>query len=220
MTFARAHQLLTISGTHFGLERFTFGIRLNNVGGTFPATQSAQDDLCDDYANAIAAWWPTQQSIGETSKLDLVKLNEISPAGRYARTWTNLTEVTPPVGGSFGSGHSPQTCLVVTLETGATRGYASRGRLFWPSPAMTVQATNGQITVAKQTQALADAKALLEAIKGVDTGRIPIVASAVGAGAERSVTGVSVGLVLDTMRSRRTSLAESRVPVALAGATF
>jgi hypothetical protein len=83
-----------------------------------------------------------------------------------------------------------------------------------------VGATTGQMTTSLQTDAVARVKALIDAINAVDSGRVVVVASNTRSGAERSVKFVGVGLVLDTMRTRRSKMAETRVQSAVAGAPF
>lgn len=212
MPFARAHAYLNLSGTVFTSERFSIGLRLNNVAGTFPAGQVAQQALCDQYATAVGTWWAGQSVIGSAARLDLVKLNEVSPLGKYVRAWTNLKELIPSVAAGAPSNFPPQVSLVASLRTGAQRGGAARGRIFLPAPSVPMQ-TNGVMSVAAQNVALTAVKGLIDAVNGVDPGRMVIVASKVGVGAERSVTRVEVGCVFDTMRSRRSNFAELPIGV-------
>ncbi len=220
MPYARPHQLLSLSGSHFGVDRWTIGFRLNNVGGTFPATAAAQQALCDSYASAVSTWMTSNAIIGNQSKLDLVKLNAIGIDGKYVNGFTIRKDVSPVVSSSSASSHAPQVSLVATLLTGIDRGLASKGRVFLPSPVFAVGATTGQMTTSLQTDAVARVKALIDAINAVDSGRVVVVASNTRSGAERSVKFVGVGLVLDTMRTRRSKMAETRVQSAVAGAPF
>lgn len=219
MPYPRAHQYLSISGTLFGIERWSIGLRLNNVAGSFPATQAAQQTLCDAYASAVGTWFAGQNAVGSAARLDLVKLNEITVLGKYARAWTNLKEIVPSVAGGGPAPFPPQIAMVLSLRTGANRGGAARGRIFLPAPTAAMQ-SNGVMSAATQTGTLATCKGLIDAVNGVDAGRVVVIASKVGTGVERSVTRIELGTVLDTMRSRRTSMPELPVGVALAGAPF
>lgn len=219
MPYARSHQYLSLSGTNFVNERFSIGLRLNNVSGSFPATQAAQQALCDQYATAVSTWWGGQNVIGNQAKLDLVKLNEIDVLGKYRRAWTNLKEIIPATSPGIASAFPPQVSLVASLRTGANRGGAARGRIFLPAPAIGMQA-NGVMSPANQAGALTTVNNLLSAVNGVEAGRVVIVASKVGLGAERSVTRVEIGVVFDTMRSRRSNFLELPVGAAVAGAPF
>lgn len=220
MPYARSHQYLTLAGTLFGAERFAFGFRLNTASGSFPPDQAGQQELCEDYSAAIEGWWSAQATIGNPARLDLVKLNAIGVDGKYLNPWTNQKEI---VGGLPGNNPVPfpaQVALVVTLESGFTRGRAARGRVFLPSPGVTIEAAGGRMSAAVRDGAATQVVQLLDAIHAVEVGRRIIVASKLGGGSERSITSISIGRVLDTMRSRRTSLDEDRASSPLAGASF
>lgn len=220
MAFPRAHLYLSLSGPHYGLERWSVGLRLNNAGGAIPPSASEGQALCDQYAAAVQNWWTTQTQFGGAkSKLDLVKLNAIGPNGKYLHPWTNLKEITPAATNGLNSTHAPQVAAVATLLTGVTRGPSSKGRIYLPAPIAAV-GDAGTITPAVQDSMATAVKALIDAVNAVSAGRSVIVASGVGSGAERTVTRVEVGAVLDTMRSRRRSLPEARIGKPVVGATF
>ena len=219
MAFPRAHYYLAMSGAHYGAERFSFGLRLNGPGGTF-GDRIAQQDLCDDITAAVSTWWQSQGTIGANSALDLVKLNVVGTDGKYVNGYTNQTELLGGVTSGVGSTHPPQVALVATLVTNAGRGLSGKGRIYLPSPTFSVGGSSGTISEADALTAATSVKGLLDAINtAADPVRVRVI-SGTRTGAESTVQRVEVGRVLDTMRSRRTSLLEVRQPAALAGAPF
>lgn len=102
-----------------------------------------------------------------------------------------------------------QTALAVSLMT-PRAGATGRGRIFLPFIHRPVQA--GAFTLQDvHTQSVADGvRALIVAINGFGAGGDfgPFVTVASSKGYETRVTGVRVGNVLDTMRSRRNGLRE------------
>lgn len=210
MPFPSNHWLLNLQGVLYTDERFSIGLRMTNGGG-FPGGTTVQD-ACDAYAAAVRTWWSGSTLINTNAKLDLVKFNLIGVDGRYVNTSeTYFTEIEPPQGTSTSNNaHPAQVALAVTLETGVLRGLAHRGRIFLPIPAFDLDAT-GRIPVGSIGIASGASTALLDAINAVFPVNRVVVGSNVGAGAFRPVTNVSVGRVMDTIRSRRTSLNEERV---------
>lgn len=212
MAYAQPNRYVSLSGTLRGGERFSIGVRCTNA---FVDNQSVEQDRCDALAAAVSTWWAGNNGIGNNAVLDTVKWNLIGVDGRYVNDYTTATFLTTPVpAGGAASPHPNQIALVATLTTNATRGLASRGRMFMPAP-VAQPGADGRITAAEALTVANGVKNLLVAIDAVEGIGIPVIASNVGAGQERFIRGVEVGRVLDTMRSRRTSLDEDRQAVAL-----
>jgi hypothetical protein len=190
------------------------GLRV--LGGA--STQAQDVTQMDALWPKLAYLWLQNAIPGQTAKLAWMKYNAIGVDGKYARSTTNRHDwVTPIAGGGSVSNVVPnQVCLVMTLETAVARGLANAGRIYWPLPGQAPLAADGLLPVTAQTAAATAGKAFIEGLNEVITNGAIGVASKVREGAQHSVTGVSVGRVLDTMRSRRTSLVEANVLVPIA----
>jgi hypothetical protein len=190
-------------------------------GGSFVGTQDSK--VPPDIVAAVKEFHRSSGVSSSAAKLDLIKFNAIGPNGRYiASTLTTRTEVVPPTAGSSSVFPPPQLTIAVTLRTGRARGRGSRGRFYPPYPpvAVAVAEETGQITAAAAQTLGTAAVALIQALNNATSETNPdvgglrvVVASDLGTGVFEPVTGVEVGRVVDTMRSRRTSLKEDRVKV-------
>jgi len=211
MAFSENHAVLTFGGPLFNAtEEWSCSLRLL---GTMPLTDSneaAEDASCDAYAEAIRLQWIKTTNISSSvSSLAWVKFNKVDTAGHYRFPYTNRKDYSPAVaaGGSASNVSPAQVSQVVTLRTAASRGHAHAGRIFLPVPKDMVDGS-GRISTTVQTAHCTWARDLLDAINQVDTTAYVGIASKVGAGLSRRVTRIEVGRVYDTMRSRRTKLAE------------
>lgn len=214
MVFMQPHKLLILSGALYVEERWSIGIRFTRGPGF--EDEASQQAECDLMANVASQWFAAQQVIGINANLDLVKWNMIGSDGKYVYPFTSLTEYTTPISSGGGTGGQvPQVAVAVTLETGVQRGLAARGRVYLPNPVATVGSAGFMTTT--QRDAISTAmKTLLDDLNAVNPEHRAVVCSSVGTGMERPITAVATGRVLDTIRSRRTSFKEDRVPVLLA----
>lgn len=211
------HRLVMIGN----LYADTFNTTLAMVpagGGTLPPVT---DDLLEDVAAAVAAWWknlfgaPAAPGVGiiTPAQLTSIKLNRIGPDGKYMDPETKEHLYPSPVTGVSGATLAPQLSLAVTLRGVNERARAGRGRMYFPpSQAFSTLGADGRVTAAN---ALDHAKAALFLLGALDdvylsagVTAVAGIASATGAGAFQSVHHVSVGRVVDTMRSRRNKLVE------------
>lgn len=201
MVYTAAHGKLSILGDSYSAqEQWQVGLRLigttpptagqlstvNTAVGTFLATTALLFTAGFRY---LGLKWAPQDVDGHYGE-----------AGEAVEWW----RPTPLTGSAMGA---PQLALVTSLRTARARGYASNGRMYWPS-AQLPDTTTGLITSA---QAIAVANAcgtLMTAIRGSGVGN-PAVMSTFGAGRTEPVTGVRVGRVLDTQRRRRNGLPET-----------
>jgi len=196
---------LVVIGNLYGTEMFTFGLSLAGSG-----TPVAPTEVPQGVWNALDAYFSTAGLVSSKCLVTSVKLNEIGVNGRYVNQTT--VEDVPPfnIQGSSGTSPAPQVALAVSLTTPVKRGRAHAGRFYSPVPGFVV-GTGGLIAGA---DCLAAANAGANLIKGINaslTGWRVSVVSDVGAGAIQPVTGVRVGHVLDTIRSRRNALVENHI---------
>jgi hypothetical protein len=113
--------------------------------------------------------------------------------------------------------YPPQIACVVSTVTAAQRGYASKGRFYLAAPSADL-AADWRLPLTHAQEYASKAATFISALRFTDPPlpgewRPCIVSpmqTAAGSGPTvRSITGVRVGRVLDTMRSRRTSMIES-----------
>jgi hypothetical protein len=146
--------------------------------------------------------------VGVHAHLDTIKYNLIDVAGHYADpTATVRWDASSPTSGGAAPGAIPQAAGVVSLMTANARGLAHTGRFYMPLFTCAL-GTDGRISEANATTVAERATTFLDALNADDDTYRVAVLSNVGAGHQNHVTHVRVGRVIDTMRSRRTSLAE------------
>lgn len=163
-----------------------------------------------DLVVPIKAWLERADSnILGAAKLDFVKFNEIAPTtGRYVGATSN-TQVVIPVGSGAGVNTPGQNSICISLTTAASRGRGHAGRMYPPTGtgAAGQFGSDGRLTASQPVLMAASAKILLQELNVVlNFGSIVIFSKLAQTVTE--VTGVRVGRVVDTVRSRRTSLAE------------
>ncbi len=203
-----ARGILSSNGTITGGTGEGFAYRLNLSA---PIGVRAVEDLVDNMAADVVAFHGRATSgIGAASVLTEVKLAKIGPDGLY-RGDAAVRFVNQPGGGS-GLRYPPQVSLAVSLLTGV-RGPSRRGRIFLPSPVwglandFLIAEADARGVATSVAQLLRD----LNNAEGFDPPQSPLVTIASTKGFNTDVTAVQCGRVLDTIRSRRTSL-EERYP--------
>lgn len=206
---------LQFGGKIFQSERWSCSLMMHAPGAVFMTAQQAYTPL--------NAWFTRSASrCSAAATLDEVKFNNIVKSvdikGVHWRYPVgHITDVFAPAAPSTGNSQAtyPQVSLTVGLTTLLPRGRGHAGRIYPPS---------GQDTIASELD---------------PSGRMPGAAVAAVAGSFRTlvtelnalgpkvcvfsaraesielVTGVRVGRVVDTMRSRRTSLPEEYTNVPL-----
>lgn len=200
---------LVVSGTLYGTEQFAWSLSIMRNFESDPAPSAVPQALIDAVVAFHSA--PAAQ-VGANALLTTIKLNEIGTNGRYlSPSETVLHEFEDGVPGSGTSNNLPAQCAVaVTLRTAARRGLANSGRFFLPH--VTLGPSNDGLLLAGAAQGIATAATtFLDAINPALGGNWrPAVVSDVREGAMRAITHVEVGRVIDTIRSRRSSLDEDR----------
>lgn len=199
---------LVVAGTLFSTEQFAFSLSLMRNFSNAPAPSTVPQGVID----AVATYFqdPATQT-GANAVLTSIKLNEIGPNGRYLDpSATVLHEFDPGLPGVGTANLPPQCAVAVTLRTAARRGLANTGRFYLPH--VTNGPSNDGRLLAGAAQGIATSTTTflnsLRTALGDDF--IPAVASDTREGQVRAVTHVEVGRVVDTIRSRRSSLDEDR----------
>lgn len=219
------HYRVTWSGT-LGVpdpvEIFAFGLSLD-VG---PSDFLNRDDLFPLAGACLDAWAATMKNhTHQMAGVDRVRVASIGANGKVPRNADGAfvqADATGWVqGGATGPVPAPQTALVVSLRS-EMDDLTGRGRFYHPLPAAALDATFRMSTGATQTlvtvardfvravntaSLAAGAGRVVVASQGSPTRAIPP--------ANRLVTQVSVGRVLDTVRSRRNALDEAHQALAV-----
>jgi hypothetical protein len=209
-----SHLRLTMSGdisegTGPVLEEFSYRLNLSNPGpvGLANDTRFSAAGAADLAADAVAFHGRLGSRVGTMARLLTVKLAKIGPLGTYVAD-PFIVAVDQRGGGPNSVTHAPQVSLAVSLTT-AQRGATGRGRFYLPLPS-TIVTTNLTIQAVERDQVQASVVQFLNDINnwpGVD-GNDPKVVVASTKGYNSTVNGVRVGLVLDTIRTRRNNLVE------------
>jgi hypothetical protein len=220
--FPIQHLLLQWGGKLPGNEQWSCSIRLAEQpphipGSNYVPLESDIDSwLNGAIKNAVLSYHTAQAShIDARCKLSFAKLNAVGIDGKYLNPLTHEYVFADVGGGGANYGNFPnQNTVAVSLTTGYSRGPAHRGRFYLPLPTVQID-PNGQIAVGFIQDIEQATKTFLEAVAdvpGIDApnSMTPVVMSRKsGAPAYRVITGVSVGMVMDTQRRRRKSLAEN-----------
>lgn len=226
MTYDKRHVLAVWGGTLPGGEIWSCGLRLASTGSGASAPVPTQPDLIawleGSAKDAVAKFHSAATThLGMGAKLTYLKMNVIGLDGRYEEEGETHEYVwsTPPFGNSNSFVHPTQVALVVSLTTDFTRGYAHRGRFYLPLPSIGVSATTGLIPVVDAQDVANSAATFITELAdqpGIDTTDMKVaVMSKANTGRTNYVTGVDVGLALDTQRRRRNQLPEAYQHVAV-----
>jgi hypothetical protein len=210
MAYTTPLAYLTFGGPLYdGTEEWSTGLRLAGAGAEAAGDEAGDQVLCNAYAAKILTNWQAGYMANTNAKLSWVKFNRTGLDGKYRFNYTLRKDYLPAVAASNTNTPllPPQVSLVATLRSSSKRGLAHAGRIYLPAPPVTLD-SDGRITTASRDSVLGRVKLLLDDINSVDAGLYLAIASKVRDGATKRVVRVEVGRVLDTMRSRRTSLVE------------
>ena len=205
---------LVIGGTMYDDE--TWNTSLAIAAGIGPGAVDA--GLLSTVAGIVSSWYTTVGGLQPYAPADLtyIKLNRIDTAGHYVDN--PMTHEYPgPVGGIVQGTPLPQASIVASLRTPKSRGIASKGRMYLPplSGMLTLE-PDGRLSVGRAEGIALSVQTLINGINdaydawgGVSGGTMRVsVISKTGSGDWRYVNRVLVGRVVDTMRSRRSSIPE------------
>lgn len=199
---------LVVSGTLYGTEQFSWSLALARNFETDPPPSTVPQGVIDAVTALHAS---TSAACGTSALLTMIKLNEIGTDGRYvSQSETVMHEFETGVPGSGTSTQPPQNALAVTLRTAKRRGRAHAGRFYLPRTGGGV-ANDGRITGGTADSLAVDVTTFLDAINAAIPGNWrAAVMSDVGTGTLELVTHAEIGRVVDTIRSRRSSMDEDR----------
>jgi hypothetical protein len=217
MVYASTFHRLVIGGTIYA-EKWNTSL---SIDGDLPAVSSS---LLTNIAGVVSSWWSSTGSNApqflNVNYLTFIKLNRIGVDGKYADEDSMTHDYpTPIIGPSSGSNAVPQLACVATLRTAAERGRANRGRMFLPPVTGFDQpSSDGRASAANALRVANGVSTLINSLRTAyvtqygpgGQGAGVSVVSNIGAGTSRYVTYVEVGRVIDTTRSRRSSLPEDR----------
>lgn len=211
------HKLVMIGNVYTDVWNMT--LSMVPTGGT--PVPAVTDDLVEAVGLVVGDWFnnlfgnPNNNGVGFLNVVSLtsVKLNRIGPDGKYmdaeAKEHVFLTPVVGPVVAAIPA----QLSLAATFRGVNERARAGRGRIYLPpTTAIAGVGSDGRIPA---PDALAFAKGVEHLWGSLNdtylTEGVPAVlgiASKQGAGAFQGVHQISVGRVVDTIRSRRSKLDE------------
>lgn len=192
---------LTASGS---LGNLNGGVESWAINLSFARVAAPTQAMVDNAFANVGAFISGQGSRTHIScRLRQVKLSQIDAAGHLVG---NALVHTGVVAGGFNSDvHPPQIALVVSLGTNS-RGSQNRGRVYLPQPSVSVDPNTLTIPVADR-DAVEGAFLIMLTNLAQTLGTRPVIASTKGHNTE--ISRVRVGLVLDTMRSRRRKVQEA-----------
>lgn len=203
------HVKMTMSGTlgaqEGSPEAWSMSLSLRPSGWFNTANEA--DRRADAIADIKAFWARPESGIANIARLTSVKFAPIGTNGKYTGDPT-IDDFLPVLGAGGPLLHPYNVSLCVSLVT-ERRGPTGKGRIYLPLPSLAVQpnglcGNNAVQGVAVSVQTLLNG---LNNAPGFDVADSEVVVSS-SKGYLSLVTGVRVGLVLDTIRSRRTALPE------------
>lgn len=175
------------------------------------------DPTLTGIANDVSTWFSstgatTGSKIISDVKLVSIKLNRIGTDGRYVDPTTKEHLYPSPIPGpeSVSQKMPAQLTVVASLRTAIERGRGAKGRMYLPTTSTTIGlGADGRMAASTALNHSASINALITALNTRYTliGRVGVASNA-GTGRFEHVTRVATGRVVDTMRSRRSSLVE------------
>jgi hypothetical protein len=200
-------------------EIWQCGVRVakpENDGETVPWGHEPFDGIdtegyvVDVAAHAVRYWFTHPDShISPYCRLDWVSSTWITPSGNPDPRYSYRHEYADPAaGGGFPTPVLPFQCALV-ISWGATvrtRGPGSRGRIFSPAPAISIDGTTGLITAGQALRVAESARYLIYwlAFGNLPTGdkRYPSIVSPSGPGYRSRVETITVDTRVDVLRKR------------------
>ena len=204
------HRLVILGQVY--TDTFATSLSIVPVGGSLGVVTP---EMAEDVGLIVLDWW--NNALGATGagflqnvRLTGVKLNLIGPDGRYAQDETGEYTLPAPVAGTMGADAPAQLSMVITLQSAIARGRGSKGRMYLPPSEPVVQvSSDGRVSAARALQQAVAVEYLINLLNAhyAGTGMVGV-ASDQGAGVFAPVVEVRCGRVVDTVRSRRSSLDE------------
>lgn len=222
MAYPHAIVRLTFGGKIYKDEIWSNSLHLGRPG-TAAGDGSGKDktSTVNGVRDALNTWFHSVEAgISQEATLEWFKIAVIGADGKYINDALVFDYDTPVTGGYSSSSMdcAPQNTLVLTLTTGSSRGLAKMGRIYPPLNAHPGSSNGRDTTANAQMNAFVSLLQELNAVflDEAAFGSIEVVvASNVREGKISPVTGVKVGDVIDTQRSRRNALRENYVTKSL-----
>lgn len=222
---------IVISGDCFsGAEHWATGLQMGNQD----ADVTSIDPLAaEKVADAWKVFWINSTYHFSNSfrtlqtKVSLINTNGTTDTGQIS--YHTLSPVS--VGGSPDNPMPAQITLAATMTSQLQRGLASKGRMYLPGFAHTVEAATGKIPSARTAEVATGFKTFLDTLaasvylpervvlasKGHKTATLDANGQPVYVdGVQQTVTGCRIGNVFDTQRRRRNELTEQYSTAVLA----
>lgn len=215
--YANSHVKVTIFGTHMdGNEEWATGFHIGATDGG-----SGNFDVSQAWVDALLPLWQTFFTSSSTAIINVCKTVGIKAGvvigetGKFdVDTIKTATYGTPVAGTSTSPIFPAQVALVAQLRAAGT-GLGTKGRMYLPGPAHSMQgngkiAASNALTVAQNLRTFFDAAETATDSPGyiinVSKGRVGVPFTAP---INKRVTEIRVGDVYDTQRRRRNGLTES-----------
>jgi hypothetical protein len=211
------HRLVLIGSLYSDIFNVTLSM-VPGLSGTMPAVTT---ELAEDVRTFVEGWFNNPLSVSapfgcgftDQAILTSIKLNRIGTDGHYQDPVSVEVPTSEPFAGSS-SNHPPaQLSVVATLRGAAPRALAGKGRMFLPPNHFSgAVGADGRITDANAQQYGDGVLALIYGLNDVyltnSINSVVGIASKTRTGAFQSVTEVTIGKTVDTMRSRRNKIPE------------
>jgi hypothetical protein len=221
MAYAGSFHRLVVIGRLFNVEDFNFTLSIVPLEDP-SAVEAVSAQLLADVAAKVEAWFPDQfdaDGVQFTSSVTLtaIKLNRINAAGHYQDQDAMTHEYPAPIAGTASGAFPAQLAVAATLRTARSRGRGARGRFYLPQVApVGVMGAGGTMSAGNALSIAEGAAKLIVELNNTYFARnlgLGVlmrvgVASNVGTGVFEEALSVDVGRVVDTIRSRRSSLPE------------
>lgn len=213
MPYDIAHNKLTVLGDCYGgAETWQWSLRYLP---SEPATDATLLADATEWLGLMEQFYATGtgNQFSDSHRLLAVKAARIGVNGRYPEDQdAQLAELETPQPGGNSTNALPQLAMVVTTETGASRGLAHRGRFYLAGMVASVN-DQGVMGDGVREPILAGLVFAMNAM-GDNEATSPvewIVASNTRTGAHRPITRLSMDRVYDTHQSRRRQLESDRL---------
>lgn len=212
MPFAQHIRMSALGRLGTSGERFSWSLNfapfdpLGALGINFAPNAAAFTDMANDVRNYFI---DAGLNISSQAVLEEVKFANIGPLGKYTSD-PFIVDVADAPGQNAGFVQLAQIAVAVSLTTDR-RGPSGKGRYYLPMPCYPVVSGDLRYSDVNRDLIATASQTFLNNINnavGLDVGDIRVVVASTK-GFNTAVTGVRVGRVPDTIRSRRRGLPEA-----------